>query len=79
MFFKCFLHPVTMISITQHQSYLSSLKERLISGLLSVWLHHVACGILVPQPGIEPAPLAMKDWSSNHWTVREFPSPYSLN
>ena len=48
--------------------------EAHISGLLSVRLHHVACGILVPQPGIEPVPLAMKAWSSNHWTAREFPS-----
>ena len=24
------------------------------------WPHHTACGILVPQPGIEPRPLAVK-------------------
>ena len=24
------------------------------------WLHHTACGILVPQPGIEPVPLQWK-------------------
>ena len=28
--------------------------------------------ILVPQPGIEPGPLAMKVQSPNHWTAREF-------
>ena len=28
--------------------------------------------ILVPQPGIEPTPLAVKEWSPNHWTAREF-------
>ena len=36
---------------------------------------HVACGcgILVPQPGIEPGPLAVRTWSPSHWTAREFP------
>ena len=33
----------------------------------------MACGILVPQPGIEPGPSAVKAWSPNHWTTREFP------
>ena len=33
----------------------------------------VARGILVPQPGIEPAPLAVEVWSLNHWTTREAP------
>ena len=31
-------------------------------------LHHAACGILVPQPGIEPTPSAL-----DAWTVREVP------
>ena len=34
---------------------------------------HAACGILVPQPGIEPVPAAMEGWSLNHWTTREVP------
>ena len=34
----------------------------------------VASGILVPQPGIEPRPSAVKAWSPNHWTAREFAS-----
>ena len=33
----------------------------------------MACGILVPQPGIEPRPLAGKTQSPNHWNIREFP------
>ena len=35
-----------------------------------------SCRILVPQPGIEPRPSAVKAWSPspNHWTAREFPS-----
>ena len=32
---------------------------------------HTACGILVPRPGIEPAPPALEAWSLNHWTSRE--------
>ena len=32
------------------------------------WLHQAVCGISVPWPGIEPRPLAVKVWSSNHWS-----------
>ncbi|XP_073665439.1 solute carrier family 22 member 18 isoform X11 [Tursiops truncatus] len=32
-----------------------------------------ACGILVPQPGIEPVPPAAEAQSLNHWTAREVP------
>ena len=31
----------------------------------------IACGILVPQPRIEPTPPALEVWSINHWTPRE--------
>ena len=34
---------------------------------------HVACAMLIPQPGIEPMPLAVKVQGPNHWTTREFP------
>ena len=34
-------------------------------------LHHMAYGILVPQPGIEHVPPALVSWSLNHWTTRE--------
>ena len=37
------------------------------------WLCHVACGILVSQPGIETAPLAVRAQSPNRWTARDFP------
>ena len=42
--------------------------------LLFFWLHCATCGILVPQPGIEPGllALAVKARSPNHWTAREF-------
>ena len=35
--------------------------------------HLAACGILVAQPGIEPAPSAVTAQIPNHWTAREFP------
>ena len=31
----------------------------------------VACGILVPRPGMEPVPSALGVQSLNHWTARE--------
>ena len=33
----------------------------------------MSCGNLVPQPEIEPGPSAVRVWSPNHWTAREFP------
>ena len=43
----------------------------------NLWLNCVAYGILVPQPGIEPMPPALKVWSLNHWTAGKVPkSPY---
>ena len=38
---------------------------------LSYYFGVSACRILVPQPGIEPMPLAMKAQSLNHWTARQ--------
>ena len=35
------------------------------------WSHHMACGILVPQPGITPATPAVEMRSLNHWTTKE--------
>ena len=32
----------------------------------------MACGILVPGPGIEPGALTLRPLSPNHWTNREF-------
>ena len=37
------------------------------------WPCHVACGILVPRPGMEPIPPAVEVRSLNHWTAREVP------
>ena len=40
---------------------------------LFIWASTHACGILVPQPGIEHVPPAVETWSLNHWTAREVP------
>ena len=36
------------------------------------WLNHKACGILIPQPGIETKSLEVEAWSPNQWITREF-------
>ena len=41
--------------------------------VFTFWLHRAAGGILVPQPGIQPAPPAVEAWSLNHWAAREVP------
>ena len=40
------------------------------------WPYWEACGILVPWPGIEPGPSAVKAQSPKHWTTREFPETF---
>ena len=37
------------------------------------WLHHGACGILVPRAGIEPVAPAMEMWGLNHQHVLTSP------
>ena len=39
--------------------------------ILFFWLHHTACRILVPQPGIKPMALAVEVWSLSHQTIRK--------
>ena len=41
--------------------------------ILFYWPRLAACGILVPQPGIEPVPPAVEARILNHWTTREVP------
>ena len=42
------------------------------------WLLWAACGNLVPWPGIEPRPTAVRPWSPKHWTSREVPQGSSF-
>ena len=49
------------------------LEKKGAKGKLSSFIYfHVACGILVPRPGIESKPLAVKAPSPNQWTTRDF-------
>ena len=45
-----------------------------MASFLFFWPRHAACGILVPQPGIEPMPPIMEVQSLNHWIARETPT-----
>ena len=56
---------------TQH--YVRYVKCNPYSSLPFFWPRHRACGILVPQAGIEPASPPLEAWSFNHWTAREVP------
>ena len=37
------------------------------------WLYSVACGIFIPQSGIEPTPLTVEAQILNHWIGRKLP------
>ena len=39
--------------------------------LFFFFLHHAACRILVPRPGMEPTPPAVEAQSPNYWTARQ--------
>ena len=54
-------------------SSLVSLLSLIKLHLFIYWLHHMACGILVPQPEIEPAPPAVVACSLNHGTTKKVP------
>ena len=41
--------------------------------LFIYWLHHTACGILVPQSGIKPAPPILEEYRRTCWTTGEVP------
>jgi len=48
-------------------------------GLGFIWPCCMAYGILVPWSMFEPSPLAVKVWSPNYWTIREFPWAHILS
>ena len=39
--------------------------------ILIFWLHCMACGILAPQPEIEPGLPVFEEQNLTHWTIRE--------
>ena len=44
-----------------------------VLGVFSFCLHHMVCGIIVPQPGMKPQPSVVKAPCPNHWAARKFP------
>ena len=56
---------------TYKKQILKKKKDYLFIGFVSAVQPRMACGILVPRPGIDPAHSAVEAWSLNHWTARE--------
>ena len=56
----------------------TNMEKYLFKNLFIYWPHHVTCGILVPQTGIEPRSLGVRAQSPNRWTTREFSKATSL-
>ena len=46
---------------------------------LSTFFGHTACGISVPQPGIEPTASAVEAQSFNHWANKGSPEKFSVS
>ena len=59
------------------------LELRLCLGAIFIFINFwpccAACTILVPWPGMEPAPPALEVWSLNHWTTRGSPREATVN
>ena len=64
-FFYVVLSPVTLWFCFSHLKFF-------------FWLCHLTCRVIVPWPGFEPWPKAVKAQSPNHWTAREFPLHLNL-
>ena len=71
-FVTLFAHALFFLKKIVRGCNLISSKRCALYGFL-FWTHRTACGILVPQPGVEPRLLAVKPQSPNHWPAREFP------
>ena len=69
---------IPLVSNTLLAVWVASIYLRLKNGLLLLKKKiffspcPLACGTLVPLPRIEPAPLAVNEWSPTHRTAREF-------
>lgn len=59
-------------NVSAHKKHLGSLFLLLLLYLI-FWLYCAACGVPVPQLGIEPVAPALEAQSLNHWTTREVP------
>ena len=53
--------------------FLSFPRIQCKEGPLFIYLWLMVCGLLVPQPGTAPAPLALEVWSLNQWSASQVP------
>ena len=70
--FLWFLQAKTHLPLVSHPTTSSSIIEKK-SIKKQFWPWHVPCGILVPQPGIEPLPPTLEVQGLSHWIAREVP------
>ena len=66
----CFSSPVHIPLLVSFASHNSISFLFLYIYLFLSFGRTVSCGILLPQPGIDPASPALGAWSLNHWTTR---------
>ena len=68
------VHPPVLFSV------LSLLwADKFSSYFFFFWLFRMVCRNLLPRPGIEPRPSAVRALSPNNWTARELPLPATWN
>ena len=83
MYLPIYLSSIYFLSIIYLSTYLPIIIIYHLSIYLSIylssiflpWLCPAVFRILLPSPGIEPGPPAVKARSPNHWTAREFHPP----
>ena len=76
MFPGCFALIMSPSLITARKSASHDLLKNFY--LFIFWLCPVACGILVPGPGMESTLPAVEVRRLNHWTAREVPASANL-
>ena len=55
-----------ILSVKKFESWCINWKNTSFLSFFFFWLHHMACGTLVPQPGMEAVPPAVEAWSLNY-------------
>ena len=66
-------HLLSLSGLTEGLEALVQCHSVCLEPFLLFWLLYV-----VPQPGVEPRPSAVRAWSPNHWTTREVLRTISL-
>ena len=69
---------MSVVLLTLRSALLALLGHVFLLFSFFFWLCCMACGILVPQPGIEPMPPAVEDQGLSHWLARKDPGDVFL-